>query len=55
MTFAQLLRGWLLVLGIMEGLVECATVCVKSLVILDLHTYLTTSLSRLLQLMMALL
>ena len=28
------LRGWLLVLGIKEGLVECATVCVKSVVIL---------------------
>ena len=41
-TFAQLstrlknfLRGWLLVLGLKEGLVECATVCVKSVVILD--------------------
>ena len=41
-TFAQLsarlknfLRGWLLVLGIKEGLVECATVCVKSVVILQ--------------------
>ena len=41
MTFAQLsarlknfLRGWLLVLGLKEGLVECATVCVKSVVIL---------------------
>ena len=40
-TFAQLsarlknfLGGWLLVLGIKEGSVECATVCVKSLVIL---------------------
>ena len=39
--FAQLstrlknfLRGWLLVLGIKEGLVECATVCIKSVVIL---------------------
>ena len=36
-TFTQLtarlenfLRGWLLVLGLKEGLVECATVCVKS-------------------------
>ena len=28
------LGGWLLVLGIKEGLVECATVCVKSVVIL---------------------
>ena len=28
------LRGWLLVLGLKEGLVECATVCVKSVVIL---------------------
>ena len=41
-TFAQLsarlenfLGGWLLVLGIKEGLVECATVCVKSVVILE--------------------
>ena len=40
-TFAQLsarlenfLRGWLLFLGLKEGLVECATVCDKSLVIL---------------------
>ena len=40
-TFAQLsarlknfLGGWLLVLGLKEGLVECATVCVKSVVIL---------------------
>ena len=28
------LRGWLLVLSLKEGLVECATVCVKSEVIL---------------------
>ena len=42
-TFAQLsprlknfLRGWLLVLVIKEGLIECATVCVKSVVILCL-------------------
>ena len=41
MTFAQLsarlknfLRGWLLVFGLKEDLVECATVCVKSVVIL---------------------
>ena len=41
MAFAQLtarlknfLRDWLLVLGLKEGLVECATVCVKSVVIL---------------------
>ena len=40
-TFTQLtarlenfLMGWLLVLGLKEGLVECATVCVKSEVIL---------------------
>ena len=40
-TFVQLsarlktfLGGWLLVLGIKERLVECATVCVKSVVIL---------------------
>jgi len=40
-TFTQLntrlknfLRGWLLVLGLQEGLVECATLCVKSWVIL---------------------
>ena len=42
-TFAQLserlknfLGGWLLVLGIKEGLVECATVCVQSVVILKI-------------------
>ena len=28
------LRGWFLVLGLKEGLVECTTVCVKSEVIL---------------------
>ena len=40
-TFTQLtarlenfLRGWLLILGLKEGLVECATVCVKSEVML---------------------
>ena len=40
-TFVQLsarlknfLGGWLLVLGIKEGLVGCATMCVKSVVIL---------------------
>ena len=40
-TFTQLtarlknfLMGWLLVLGLKESLVECATVCVKSEVIL---------------------
>ena len=40
-TFTQLtarlknfLRGWLLILGLKEGLVECATVCIKSEVIL---------------------
>ena len=46
-TFTQLtarlknfLRGWLLVLRLKEGLVECATVCVKSEVILIMiHTY----------------
>ena len=44
-TFTQLteelknsLRVWLLVLGIKEGLVECATECVKSEVIL-VHLY----------------
>ena len=43
MTFTQLttrlknfLRGWLLVLGLKEGLLECAAVCVKSEVILFL-------------------
>ena len=44
-TFAQLsarlkknfLGGWLLVLGLKEGLVECARVCVKSVVILPVH------------------
>ena len=41
MTFTQLtawlknfLRGWLLVLGLKQGLVECATVCIKSEVML---------------------
>ena len=41
MTFAQLsarlknfLKGWLLVLDLKEVLVKCATVCVKSVVIL---------------------
>ena len=39
------LRGWLLVLGPNEGLVKCATVCVKSEVILDLLiTYLALDL-----------
>ena len=40
-TFVQLsarlknfLRGWLLVLDLKEGLVECATGCVKSVVML---------------------
>ena len=33
------LGGWLLVLGIKEGLVECATVCVKSVVILTFLHY----------------
>ena len=43
-TFAQLsarlknfLGDWLLILGIKEGLVECAIVCVKSVVILTKH------------------
>ena len=42
LTFTQLttrlknfLRGWLLVLGLKEGLVECATVCIKSEVMLN--------------------
>ena len=30
------LGGWLLVLSIKEGLVECATVCLKSVVILEI-------------------
>ena len=30
------LMGWLLILGLKEGLVKCATVCVKSEVILTL-------------------
>ena len=41
MTFIQLtarlknfLRGWLLALGIKEGMVECATLCVRSEVML---------------------
>ena len=32
----KVLVGWLLVLGLKEGLVECATVCVKSWVTLAL-------------------
>ena len=32
--FAQDLIGWLLVLGLKECQVECATVCIKSVVIL---------------------
>ena len=35
----NLLRGWLLILGLKEGLVECVTVCVKSQVILTLMLY----------------
>jgi hypothetical protein len=46
MTFTQLtaslknfLMGWLLVLGLKESLVECATVCVKSeVMLLFIHT-----------------
>ena len=44
-TFTQLterlknfLMGWLLVLGLKESVVECATVCVKSEVILTYNT-----------------
>ena len=33
-TRYSLLMGWLLVLDLKEGLVECATMCVKSVVIL---------------------
>ena len=37
------LVGWLLVLGLKEGLVECATVCVKSWVILTyINEYIPT-------------
>ena len=46
MIFTQLtarlknfLRGWLLVVGLNECLVECATVCVKSEVILTYNLY----------------
>ena len=31
--------GWLLVLGIKEGMVECETVCVKSVVILEISHF----------------
>ena len=34
-TLKNFLRGWLLVLNLKEGLVECATVCVKNEVILS--------------------
>ena len=50
MTFAQLtarlknfLRSWLLALGIKEGLVECATMCIKSEVILTIIATTTTT------------
>ena len=33
------LGGWLLVCGIKEGMVECATVCVKSVVILNVFLH----------------
>ena len=38
--FKNFLMNWLLVLGIKEGLLECATVCVKSEVILSTVFYL---------------
>ena len=45
-TFTQLttrlknfLMDWLLVLGLEEGLVECATLCIKSWVILRIHEW----------------
>ena len=40
MTFFNEKKGlvWLLVLGLKEGLVECATLCVKSEVILGLNS-----------------
>ena len=40
LNWAQDLKsGWLLVLGLKEGLVKCATVCVKSVVILiNIHS-----------------
>ena len=51
MIFTQLtarlknfLMGWLLVLGLKEGLVECATLCVKSEVILTrMHLFVACS------------
>ena len=43
------LRGWLLVLDLKEGLVECATVCVKSVVILLDMAYPKIKVSQLLQ------
>ena len=53
MTFTQMaarlknfLMGWLLVLGLKEGLVECATLCVKSEVILNVHSTLYYLVSR---------
>ena len=35
----KLLKGWLLVLSLKEGLVKCATVCTKSEVILVCNDY----------------
>ena len=51
MTFTQLntklknfLRGWLLVLGLKECVVECATLCVKSeVILLSMYTYFVNS------------
>ena len=37
------LMGWLLVFGLKEGLVECATVWVESVVILDNPLYYTAT------------
>ena len=52
MTFTQvtarlknLLVGWLLFLGLKEGLVECATVCVKSVVIDKMYIVILNTLS----------
>ena len=35
----EFLMEWLLVLGLKECLVDCATVCIKSVVILRMHVY----------------
>ena len=48
-TLKNLVIGWLLVLGLNEGLVECATACVKSEVILTFTDLYVENYARFLQ------